>query len=206
MQVFKAADIINGSIRFCGDESRPGWLHMASGEILRILTRFDSVVNPRLGAAWTAEIPVENRPTPLRIELPRFISASDSLEEPLFLPDRQFVFYRNQLSIAENPPENAAECHEIIKEVKKTVVRQTSKPDQITQPPGIPRTNVRVWVDRKLAADLHQYYGRPWIIFDQDGSGTAVEASAEAVSVGSILIELDKLIGLAPVKHDVRSW
>ena len=164
MQIFKAADIIGGQLRFCSDPSYGSWVHMASSEIVRILTCLDGVENPRPHFAWTAELPIENRPSPLKIQLPPLISVSDPVEEPVFLPNPQFIFYNSQLFVAEDAPQNATERVEIVSAIKNRGFKPPPKPDQIKRPKGIPETHLPLWVHQDLATDMWDFCGSPWVI------------------------------------------
>jgi SpoVK/Ycf46/Vps4 family AAA+-type ATPase len=174
MEIYKVAETIGGKLRFCGDELRNGWVHMSSGEIVHTLSSLESVVNPRAGSDWTVEISVEGRPLPLTVNLPTFVSVSDSLEEPIFLPDRRFVFYRNKLFATIDPPKTQVERDEILAEVKERVLRQTGKQDELTQSPRIPKGHVKLWADPELARDLLGFYGKHGHIIDESRQESAI--------------------------------
>lgn len=183
MQVFKAADIVDGKLRFCGDVSPTAWVHMSSREIVQILSGFEGVEYPHPDSAWTVEAPLETRPSPLTIDLPSLISISDYLGEPVFLPclnpsmaaewDCRFIFYRDQLFMTQDRPTNEAERKHIINEVK----RKASIAAQITFPPGVPKTHVQLWVEPSLADDLCIMHGSPSVISVDTNTAQAADAS-----------------------------
>src|ERR1022692_1957539 len=149
MQVYKVGDVVNGILTLLDDPD------LYIGEIVGILLNPKGVANPQPDSAWTLEITIKkefagdpkNVRPPLRLQLAPFISVSDSLQEPLFLPDRQLVFYRNQLFIADSPPKTANERSEIIAEVEKRVRGETSEPTEpMPRPPGVPKGYARLWV------------------------------------------------------------
>jgi hypothetical protein len=220
MQVYKVADIVNGILTLPDDVDY-------KGEIAGILLSLNGVANPQSDSAWTLEIPIENN-TPIRLHLPPFVSVSDSLQEPLFLPDRQFVFFRSQLFIAESPPKTVNECSEIIAEVEKRVRGETLEPrEPMPRPPGVPKGYARLWVHPEIATDLGNRYAgtdavlvSAWDFADYQkhyaGPGAVADSRilrptpiarrpTEPVSVEGVLYELDKLTGLTVVKRGVRS-
>lgn len=225
MQVYKVGDVVNGILTLLDDPD------LYIGEIVGILLNPKGVANPQPDSAWTLEITIKkefagdpkNVRPPLRLQLAPFISVSDSLQEPLFLPDRQLVFYRNQLFIADSPPKTANERSEIIAEVEKRVRGETSEPTEpMPRPPGVPKGYARLWVHPEIAADLwNRYAGTDAILAfrfrgDLDdytkyyaapvARWTAIaKRPTEPVSVEGVLYELDKLTGLTAVKREVRS-
>ena len=118
MQVYKVADIVDGVMRFCCLESG-----VAEGELAGILANVESVPNPRPDAGWVLEITIDQGADAreLRLQLPRMIRASDSLDEPVFIADRRLVFFRDRLFMSERPPTSTKECDDVIFEVKKAV-------------------------------------------------------------------------------------
>ena len=226
MEVYKIGDVADGILRL-----RKNVPYL--GEVAGVLCSFgDGVAKARPDSAWKLEIQIDEdtaHPRAILLQLPPLISVSDSLQEPLFLPEPQFVFFRDQLFMAESPPENPNERDEIVVEVKKRVRGETSEPNHpMPLPPHVPQGYIRLWVDPAVAVDLaNRYAGTNAVVaaahdWDQLKKHYAVpEAGFQfgnwmtlakrptgptgPVSVDGVLYELDKLTGLAAVKRDVRS-
>jgi len=120
MQVYKVADIVDGTIKLC-DPVAGG---PTQGQVLAaIMSRTESVPNPHPDARfqWAAEITIDEGPNArlLRLNLPILISASDSLDEPVFIADRQLVFFRDRVFMPERAAMSTKECDDVIFEVKK---------------------------------------------------------------------------------------
>jgi len=204
MQVYRVGNIANGTLRFCDDV-------VYASEIAGILCGLDGVSDGRSDAAWTLEIPAENR-LPIRLKLPPLISTSASLEEPLFLPDRQLIYFHDHLFVADRPPRTAEECREIVVEIKKRVRGETSEPKKaMSRPPRVPKDYVELWIHSPLAADLTSRYAGTDAIYatthdiDVLRQRHSAEPPSLPVSLDGLLYELDKLTGLSAVKREIRS-
>ncbi len=204
MEIYKVGDLDNGIFRFT--ETFP-----YVGEVAGILADFD-VPKARVDSSWTLEIPLDGERV-LKLKLPAWITSSDSVKDPIFLPNRQLVLFRNQLFIAGSPPKNPDECDEIVSEVQKRIRGETSEPNRrMPLPPGIPEDYVALWVHPPLAADLMKHYAGTDAVYASVEAADVLrrrsalgERPTGAVSVEGLLYELDKLTGLDAVKREVRS-
>lgn len=117
MKVYKVADIVDNEITF---SVARGW---KSGDVVSILSNLQPVNEPRPNSAWQMEMIIGKGPAKrsIRLDVPHLLSASDSLDSPLFLADNRLVFYRDRLFMPERVPKSAAEREEIILRTKKLV-------------------------------------------------------------------------------------
>ena len=203
MEVYKVGEVDNRILRFLNT-------FPFQGEIVAILTALD-VPKARPDSAWTLELSLDDVRA-LILKLPPWIIGSPSPKDPIFLPNRQLVFCRSQLFIAESPPKTPAQCDEIVKEVHKRILGETSEPARpMPIPPGIPQDYVPLWVSPQLAIKLLERYAGTDAIYasvpasDVMRRSLLAERPGNPVSVEGLLYELDKLIGLGAVKQEVRS-
>jgi len=117
MRVIKVADIVDGEIWLSGQgESR-------ASDVTTILTKVEPVKDPNIDFTWKLGIEVGKGPAArfVQLDIPHFISMSDSLDAPLPIGNWKLVFFRDQLFLPEHPPRNATEREEIVLRVKKAI-------------------------------------------------------------------------------------
>jgi len=117
MKVYKVADIVEGDITPCGNgKFRPG-------DLAAILVNIQPVENANTDCVWKIDVEIRDGPSMrlVKLDIPHFISMSDSLESPLFIGDDRVLFFRNRLFMPERPPRNNAERDEMVLRVKKAV-------------------------------------------------------------------------------------
>ncbi len=115
MRVFKVADIVGGEIIFSAQgKSR-------ALEVAAILTNIEPAKEPNVDFTWKLGIEIGKGAAArsVQLDLPHFISTSDSLDTPLVIGNCRLVFFRDQLFMPERAPKNPTEREEIALRVKK---------------------------------------------------------------------------------------
>lgn len=214
MNVYKIADLIDGVIQFCPD-------FRYKYDVISMLQDFPRAPTAPDGLKWKI-------PSVLQVEVQPSVNVSDALQQPIFFPVRQLVLYRNQFFMGEYLPKTGDEYSDILQEVRKRGVGETSEPTEPPpRPPGVPNDYIQLWVHPEIAIDLGQGYGgtdafvpdwNEWRELQNDYDERFPDVihpalpwqilkkrRAGATSVEGLLYELDKLTGLAAVKRDVRS-
>jgi hypothetical protein len=117
LKVYKIADIINNEIVFCAER---GWKQI---DVCVILTNLQPANEPRPDSAWRVELKIGKglKRKLVTLDLPELLSVNDSLDDPLFIADNQFIFYCDRLFVPERVPKSAGEREELILRAKKLV-------------------------------------------------------------------------------------
>ena len=125
MEVYKVADIVSLPREERQSDGASSVVHITEKERARevslLLTTLEAAESPRPDSAWAMDIVIDEGPQErsLRLQLPPLISRSDSIAEPIFLANRQLVFFQNCLFMPKPPPSNSKEFDEVIATVKK---------------------------------------------------------------------------------------
>src|SRR6266542_43457 len=125
MEVYKVADVVSLPREERQPDGASSVVHITEKERARevslLLTTLEAVDSPRPDSAWAMDIVIDEGPHErlLRLQLPPLISRSDSIAEPIFLANRQLLFFQNRLFMPKPPPSSSKECDEVIATVKK---------------------------------------------------------------------------------------
>src|SRR5438128_4624256 len=120
MEVYKVADIVSLPREERQSDGASSAVHITEKERARevslLLTTLEAVDSPRPDSAWAMDIVIDEGPheRSLRLQLAPLISRSDPIAEPIFLANRQLVFFRNRLFMPKPPPSSSKECDEVI--------------------------------------------------------------------------------------------
>src|SRR5688572_4027501 len=122
MKVYKVADIIGNEVVACING-------LKRGELTELLIKLESVTDPRPNSAWKLEITISSGPVSRKhlLDLRSQISATDSLENPLFIAQDRLVFFRDRLFLPERAPKTDLEREEIMLRTKKLVYDETAE-------------------------------------------------------------------------------